>query len=42
MIYRFVVFGTLINLLFCVVIAVTGLRQMSVGLWPVLMMDIVY
>jgi membrane associated rhomboid family serine protease len=41
MLHRFLLFGILINIIFTAIVAPTGIRQMSIGLWPMLMVDIV-
>lgn len=41
MIYRFVVFGIMINLIFTAIVVPTGISQISSGLFPMLMLDIV-
>lgn len=38
---RTIFLGTIINLLFCMVCALAGIQQMSMGLWPLVFTDMV-
>jgi len=40
--YRFFVLGAVALLTFCIVCWVTGIQQVSAGLWPMMFCDLVY
>lgn len=42
MMYRFFVLGAICLVIFTIICAVTGLNQVSAGLWPMMFCDLVF